>query len=309
MASPATSDGYTETNVSLTFGSGTLGGTLAMPRGGKPFAAALLLAGSGPTDRNGNSLAMGVQPNTLKLLAEGLSPVGIATLRADKRGVAASRSALASEADITVQTYVADARAWAADFKRRTGFACVWLVGHSEGALIAELAAQDSSDICGMVLLSGSGRKLGHVMREQVDATPGNPPEIKKVVSNILESLEAGNIVANVPPVLQPLFRPSVQPYLISELALNPAAILSQMKIPALILQGDNDIQTSVADAQLLAAARRDATLKIFAGVNHVLKIAPLDRAANIAAYADPDLPLAPGIVDAVSAFIQAHRP
>lgn len=299
---PAFAAGYAETNVSLTVPPGTLSGTLAMPA--KPDTAVLLIAGSGPTNRDGNSTIPGVRPNTLKLLAQELAARGIATLRTDKRGIGESAAAMTSEAELTIQTYVGDTKAWAADLKRRAGLRCVWLLGHSEGSLIAELAAENNPGICGLVLVAGGGRTLGAIIRAQVEANPANPPNIRKQVSDILASLEAGHAVADVPPLLQSLFRPSLQPYLISELTLDPAAILARQKIPVLILQGDNDLQVSVADSRLLAAARPDATLVILPGVNHMLKSAPADRAGNFATYADPALPLAPGIVDGVAAFI-----
>ena len=76
---------------------------------------------------------------------------------------------------------------------------------------------------------------------------------------------------------------------------------------PVFIGQGTTDIQVGVIDAQALAAADPDATLKLWDGVNHVLKTAPADRAGNLATYADPDLPLAPGVTQDVAAFIRTN--
>ena len=300
---------FSETSITLAVPPGALAGTLALPSTGAPTAAVLLIAGSGPTNRDGNSTIPGVQPNTLKLLAQELAARGFATLRTDKRGIGESAAAMTSEADLTIQTYSGDNRAWATDLRHKAGVPCVWLLGHSEGALIAELAAKDNPDICGLILIAGAGRSMGTIIRAQVEGNPANPPEIRKQVFDILASLEAGHTVVDVPPMLQSLFRPSVQPYLMSELALDPAAILSRLRIPVQILQGDNDLQVSIADAQALAAARPDAKLAILAGVNHVLKIAPPDRAANFATYADPALPVAPGIVDLIASFMGLHRP
>jgi fermentation-respiration switch protein FrsA (DUF1100 family) len=103
------------------------------------------------------------------------------------------------------------------------------------------------------------------------------------------------------------LFRPTVQPYLMSWLPLDPAVILAGLKPPVLIMQGENDIQVSVQDARTLARARPDAELAILPGVNHVLKVAPAERAANIATYLDPRLPLAPGVGEAVADFINKN--
>ncbi|VDC51506.1 hypothetical protein BREV_BREV_02774 [Brevundimonas mediterranea] len=254
---------------------------------------------------------MGVSASTYRLLADGLAAQGIATLRIDKRGVGQSAAAGGDEFDLRFDAYVADARAWAAEAAGRAGKPCAWLIGHSEGALIALKAVEggddpESSKVCGLILLSGAGRPAGAVIREQLAALP---EPMKAQAFSALTELEAGRTVADTPPALAALFRPSVQPYLISWLPLDPAALIAAYAGPVFIGQGTTDIQVGVADAQALAAADPQATLKLWDGVNHVLKTAPADRAANIAAYSTPDLPLAPGVVEDVAAFIQARTP
>lgn len=280
-----------------------LHGTLLAPS--ETRAAALIIAGSGPTDRDGNS-PLGVSASSYRLLAEGLAAHGVATVRTDKRGVGESAPALTSEAELAFTDFADDARAWAAETARLTGQPCAWLVGHSEGALVALTAAsRDDETICGLVLLSGAGRPIGAVLREQLAPTP--EPFLGQALA-ILAELEAGRPVADVPPQLAGLFRPSVQPYMISWLPLDPAAMVAAYDGPVMIGHGTTDIQVGVADAQALAAARPDATLKIWDGVNHLLKIAPADRAANAATYGNPDLPLAPGVVEDVAGFILQPR-
>jgi len=243
-----------------------------------------------------------------KRLAKDIGPRGITTLRIDKRGVGESSSALAREEDVRFGTYIADARAWASELKRRSGLKCVWLLGHSEGALVAELAAENNPDICGLILVAGAGRKAGDVIRAQLDANPNNPASLKAAANKALEQLELGHPVPDVPPELRALFRPSVQPYLISWLPLDPAAILAKIDLPVLILQGDNDLQIAVEDAKRLAAAKPDAKLVIVPGINHVLKAAPSDLAGNIATYGDPTLPVAPAVVQNIADFVLANR-
>ena len=283
-----------------------LHGTLLTPPGAS--AVAVILPGSGPTDRDGNS-PMGVAAGTYRLLAEGLADQGIATLRIDKRGIAASAAAGPAEADLRFDAYAADARAWAAEAAARAGKPCAWLIGHSEGALVALKAVAggddpESSKVCGLILLAGAGRPAGVVLREQLTALPD---PLKTQAYDALTELEAGRTVAEPPAALAALFRPSVQPYLISWLPLDPAMLLAAYDGPVFIGQGTTDIQVGVIDAQALAAADPDATLKLWDGVNHVLKTAPADRAANLATYADPALPLAPGVVEDVADFIKAH--
>ena len=291
--------GPVSTEIDLPVEPAPLHGTLLTPENAS--AVGVILPGSGPTDRDGNS-PMGVSASTYRLLAEGLAAQGIATVRIDKRGIGASAAAGPAEADLRFDAYVADARAWAAEAARRADKPCAWLIGHSEGALIALKAVEDGDDkICGLVLLSGAGRPAGVVIREQLTALP---EPMKAQAFSALTELEAGRTVADTPPALAALFRPSVQPYLISWLPLDPAALIAAYDGPVFIGQGTTDLQVGVADAQALAAADPRATLKLWDGVNHVLKTAPADRAANIAAYSNPDLPLAPGVVEDVAAFI-----
>jgi pimeloyl-ACP methyl ester carboxylesterase len=282
-----------------------LHGTLLTPEG-RTRAVAVILPGSGPTDRDGNSPG-GLVASTYRLLAEGLAEQGIATVRIDKRGVAGSAAAAVAEQDLTFQTYIDDARAWAAEAARVTGRPCVWLIGHSEGSQIALAAAQDGNEsVCGLVLLAGAGRPAGVILREQFQA--GLPPALLAPAFAALDELEAGRTVTDAPAELAGLFRPSVQPYLISWIGLDPVDLIEDYAGPVMIGHGSTDIQVGMVDARALSAARPTARLAVWDGVNHVLKLAPADRAANIAVYSDPNLPLAPGVVDDVAAFILEPR-
>jgi uncharacterized protein len=291
-----------EREVTVDGGAAPLYGSLLMPSVARPGPAVLLIAGSGPTDRDGNSTFPGVKPANLKLIAEGLAAGGVASLRYDKRAIGKSAPAAVHEADLRFTTAVDDAVLFARLLKAQPGVTCVILLGHSEGALVAALAAQ-KMETCGVIEVAGIGRPLGVVLREQLVHTL--PPPLLAQADAGLAELEHGRQIANIPG-LEALFRPSVQPYLISQLTLDPAKTLAAVKAPVLILQGDNDVQVSVQDARLLAAARPDAKLSILPGVNHVLKTAPSDRPGNLATYADPGLPLAPGVTPAILAFVKA---
>jgi pimeloyl-ACP methyl ester carboxylesterase len=297
--------GPVSTEIALPAQPAPLHGTLLTPET-PASAVAVILPGSGPTDRDGNQVPA-IRASTYRLLAEGLADQGVATVRIDKRGIGKSAAAGFDESKLRFDDYAADARAWAAEAARLTGRPCAWLIGHSEGALVALQAVRGDDDkICGLVLLSGAGRPAGVVLREQLTALP---EPMKTHAFAALTELEAGRTVADAPPALAALFRPSVQPYLISWLPLDPAALLAAYDGPVFIGQGTTDLQIGVVDAQALAAADPEATLKLWDGVNHVLKVAPSDRAANLAAYADPDQPLAAGVVSDVAGFIQAHSP
>ena len=289
------------TPVELASTPAPLHGTLLTPEG-QTRAAAVILPGSGPTDRDGNSAQFGIRAGTYRLLAEGLAERGVATIRIDKRGIGDSAVAGGAEADLRFSAYADDARAWAAEAAAKTGRPCAWLIGHSEGALVALAAVANGDDkVCGLVLLSGAGRPAGAVLREQLATLP---EPLKTRAYDAVAELEAGRTVADPPAELAALFRPSVQPYLISWLALDPAQLAAAYDGPIFIGQGTTDLQVSMADAEAIKAAQPRAELVVWDGVNHVLKTAPTERAANIATYMDPALPLAPGVVEAVANFV-----
>lgn len=280
-----------------------LRGTMLLPAPGAPMV--LIIPGSGPTDRNGNN-PMGVRASTYRLLAQGLAQRGISSVRIDKRGMFGSRAAVADGNAVTIDDYVSDTESWIATIRKQTGVSCVWVLGHSEGGLVALATAQKATDICGLVLISTAGRPLGEVLREQLRANPANAPILDQAMAAI-DSLEAGKRVdaSQMNPVLLPLFGPQVQGFLISVFSYDPAKLISTVGKPVLIMQGERDMQVSVADAQRLKQAAPSAKLVLLADTNHVLKtVTTDDRQANAATYANPNLPLAPGVVDAVASFI-----
>jgi len=243
--------------ITLDTGTGELFGSLLLPKSDNPVPVVLLISGSGPTDRDGNNTDGG-RNDSLKRLAWVLAKHNIASVRYDKRGVAASLAATPDERNLSIEAYVADAEAWGRKLKSDPRFGQLILLGHSEGALIASLAAP-SVDAAGVISLSGSARPVDEVIRQQLSNRL--PPPLMLRSNELLDSLKAGKTDQNVPPQLQVIFRPSVQPYLISLFRQDPAAAFAKLKMPALIIQGSNDIQVGVNDARLLKAAKTDAEL------------------------------------------------
>ena len=268
----------------------------------------LIIPGSGPTDRDGNN-PLGVKAATYRLLAKGLAERGVGTVRIDKRGMFASSAAVADANAVTIDDYVADVGAWIDVIRKETGVSCVWLLGHSEGGLVALAAARKLADICGLVLVSTAGRPLGEVLRTQLRANPANAPILAQAMAAI-GSLKAGKRVdvAGMHPALMPLFAPQVQGFLINVFSYDPAKLVAAVSKPMLILQGRRDMQVGVADAERLKEASPKAELALLPDTNHVLKtVASDDPRANAATYADPALPLAPGVVETVASFISAQ--
>ncbi|MES2046001.1 MAG: alpha/beta fold hydrolase [Pseudomonadota bacterium] len=283
---------------------GALAGTLLDPDARAPLV--LIIPGSGPTDRDGNN-PMGVAGGPYRQLAEALAVQGVASVRVDKRGMFGSKAALADANNATTAGYADDVHAWIATIRQRTGRKCVWVLGHSEGALVALQAAQAPAGMCGVILLSGGGRPIGAVLRDQLRANPANAPILDAALAAV-DALEAGHRVpeATLPAPIQPLFADRLQSYWIDLLSHDPAKLIAAVKLPVLIVQGERDLQVSVKDAQLLKAAQPSATLLLVPGVNHVLRqVASDDRAANMATYRDATLAIDPAVPAAVAGFVK----
>lgn len=283
---------------------GTLEGELAQ---GEP--AILIIPGSGPTDRHGNN-PLGVNAQSYRLLAEALAERGIASVRIDKRGMFESAGAIADPNMVTVADYVADTEAWADAIEARIDADCTWLLGHSEGTLVAMAAAATTPErYCGLLLVAPVGRPLGATIREQLLRNPANAPIMPQVAA-ILAALENGErYEGEMHPGLVPLFGPQVQDFVISLLSYNPSELLQGHDLPVLVIGGREDLQTPDADALALALARPDARILLVEGMTHTLKqIAPGDAAANQASYTDPDLPIAPAVPDAIALFVTEKR-
>ncbi|WP_163574988.1 alpha/beta hydrolase [Halomonas faecis] len=290
----------TESAVRLETATGTLYGSLLLPSSTGPHPLVLLHAGSGPTDRNGNSALVPGTNNSLKLLAEALAARGIASVRYDKRGVAASAAAAPSESDLRFDTYVDDAAAWVRQLRMDPRFGTITLLGHSEGALIGMLAAKQARADA-FISVAAPARRASDILREQLRLQLS--AELWQDSERILSELEQGRTTGNVPPALASLFRSSVQPYLISWFRYVPTEEIQRAPGLALIVHGTTDVQVSPSEAEALKQARPDAELLIVEGMNHVLKMVPLNPARQDASYSDPSLPVAPLLVERVVGF------
>lgn len=287
-----------ETAITLETATGQIKGTLLLPTSAKKMPVVLIIAGSGPTDRNGNNAMM--PNNSLKMLAEGLLEKGIASVRFDKRGIGESASAVVQESDLRFETYIKDVEDWINLLKTDKRFSEIIILGHSEGSLIGMVAAQ-KKDVSKFISIAGIGVPAAEILREQLKA---QPPMVLEQCLPIIEKLEKGETVANVPQMLYSLFRPSVQPYMISWFKYNPQIEITKLNKPILIIQGTTDIQVSVLDAERLASAAKNSQKQIIEGMNHILKTAPLDRQQNAQTYTNPTLPLNAGLIEAIVNFL-----
>lgn len=266
-----------------------------------PHTAAILIAGSGPTDKDGNSLTLTGKNNSLKMLAEELKAKDIAVIRYDKRGVGDNGALAKNESELRFDDYAEDAAAWIRFAKEDERFSDIAVIGHSEGALVG-LVAANQEGVDSYVSLTGVGRTADDLLREQLSTLPATQRE---EADAILGQLAQGETVDDVSPELQQIFRPSVQPYLQSWMAYDPIAQVEKLDAQALFVGGTRDLQVPARDAELLHEAKSGSELLIVDGMNHVLKPVPDDQQANMAAYADPELPLADGLVDRIAEFLK----
>lgn len=286
---------------------GRLYGTLTVPARGAETAV-LLIAGSGPTDRDGNN-RLGIRSDCYRLLAEELTAAGYAVLRYDKRAIGSSvLDDPTLVAELTLDQYIDDATALA-DYLAGEGFRRVVLAGHSEGALIASVAAQRSPAVAGIISLCGAGYPMDEVLRLQLagQLVPAHM-ELFVEAEQIIAALKRGERVDMTYHTqgLQALFNSGVQPFIISQMRYDPRQELRKAKVPVLIVGGGNDLQVPADNAEALAAARRDARKCIIPGMAHTLKACAettLEGQLHTA-YGDPALPLAPGLVQAITEFL-----
>ncbi|MGA7538080.1 MAG: alpha/beta fold hydrolase [Steroidobacteraceae bacterium] len=262
---------------------------------------ALIIAGSGPTDRNGNDKSLGLDTDCYKLLARYLARRGVASLRYDKRGAGHDFVLAIPESQLRFQTYVSDAVQWGKKLRYDPRFSTLTVIGHSEGSLIGMLAAR-KIPADGFVSIAGAGERASRLLLTQLK--PKLPGSLFHIAQAIVAQLRVGRTVAQIPQSLDLLFRPSVQPYLISWFRYDPAQEIARLRIPVLIVQGERDLQVSTHNARALYRADAAATLTLIPAMNHVMKDVEPSNSDNIGAYAEPSLPIDATLARSIDGFI-----
>ena len=285
--------------ITLETKTGDIKGSLLIPFFSEKTAVVLIIAGSGPTDRNGNNPMM--TNNSLKMLAKELQKNGIASVRYDKRGIGESKNSGLQEIDLRFEDYVQDVEEWIKLLKEDERFSNIIVLGHSEGSLIGMIASH-KQEAKKFISVAGVGIPAGDIIRKQLK---GQPQFVLDESLKIIEKLENGETVENVSQMLYSLFRPSVQPYIISWFKYDPKKEIAKLDIPILIIQGTTDIQVSVSDADKLALANKKSQKQIIEGMNHILKESQADRQKNIQTYSIPDLPLKKELMEVIVKFIE----
>ena len=272
---------------------------LTKPDNASDYPLTVIIAGSGPTDLNGNQTNM--KNNCLLYLSNALVEHNIATLRFDKRGIAKSAYEGFNEADLNIDIFANDVTALINYFKEK-GYNKVFIIGHSEGSLIGLISAQ-KTPVSGFISLCGAGNSADVILRKQLK--PKLPPAFYTRVESIIDSLKNGQTVKNTPPQLNALFRPSVQPYLISWFKYDPAKLIAGLTCPILIIQGNKDLQVDQDEASILNQAAKNSKLVIINQMNHILKTISGDMQENVASYTNPDLPVNKDLIKNIIEFIR----
>lgn len=271
-------------------------GTLLVPNEVEKHSLAIIIAGSGPTNRDGNQNFL--KNNSLKKLAEGLSEQGIATFRYDKRIVKQIRQGNVDE-NILFDDFVSDAKSVLEYFKSKKDYRKLVVIGHSQGSLVGMLAANGLAD--GFISIAGAGQTIDKVLTDQIIKTA---PMFTEDTNRVFKSLREGITVSDFPPALASVFRLDVQPFIMNWMQYDPQEILKELKIPVLIINGNKDIQVSEHEANLLKDANQNAELLIIDKMNHILVPIEGDSLENTKSYNEPQRELSPELITAIVSFI-----
>jgi alpha-beta hydrolase superfamily lysophospholipase len=281
---------------------GNLDAFLTTPADAEKPPVALLIAGSGSTDHDGNGPQ--AKPATLKKLAEQLAAQKIATLRYDKRGAGGWKPEFGKPEDFRFKDYVDDAVSLVNYLRTSGKFSRVVVIGHSEGGLVAILAARQVQ-VDRLVLLVTAARRQGDLLKAQLKKRQ-IPPDILDPILKAIDSIMAGQIVD--PPPRGFDAAPSMQPSLASAFVIDPIDPLKSIDKPMLIVGGGRDLQVARVDFAALSAASPLAKTLWLPDMNHVLVDVTAD-ADNLAAYNQPERAIDANLVDAIAAFVQAEKP
>jgi len=292
--------------VHVSVAAGKLGGMLMLPDNFKKGPVALIIQGSGPTDKDGNSAMLGGKNNSLKMVAESLADLGIASLRFDKRGMGMSADAATAEKDLVFDDFISDAMAWLDFLQADKRFKKFIVIGHSQGSLIG-MRLSVAREVDAFVSLAGPSLSIDATLKEQLRSNPMNPDSILEQADDIMAKIKAGETVENIPSYFQSLFRASIQPFMTSWMKYDPLDEINKLDMPVLVVNGSTDLQVTIQDAQRLQISNEQSEILIIKGMNHVLKESSANQAENMATYSNPDLPLHPEFEDGFISFMKKH--
>jgi len=272
-------------------------GTLLLPNDIEKPNLVIIIAGSGPTDRDGNQNFL--KNNALKKLAVGLTDKNIATFRYDKRIVKQIRKGNVDK-NILFNDFITDAISVLDYFKNQRRFNAIYIAGHSQGSLVGLVAAKDRAD--GFISLAGAGQTIDNVILDQITKTA---PMLTQDAEKVFAILRTGKTTNDYPKVLAAIFNKEVQPFISNWMSYNPQTELQKLNIPILIINGTKDLQVTEAEAELLHQAAPQSKLQIIENMNHVLVPIEGGTLENSKSYNESARTLSPEIFEAIVNFIK----
>jgi fermentation-respiration switch protein FrsA (DUF1100 family) len=289
--------------VNLKNGEVSLPGTLSYPDLGKKTPLLIFVHGSGNVDRNGNQGAL-AKANYIKQLADSLNKNDIAFYRFDKR--TSNPSNFKFLKDISFQDFVSDISLVINHFKNDARFKSIHLIGHSQGSLVSMLAIDEN--IKSYISLAGPSSSIDKVITKQIKS---QNEELGKITRKHFDELAATDTILSVNPLLTSIFLPQNQKFFKSWMGFSPTDEIKKVKKPILIIQGEEDTQVDVTDANSLMRACTEANsgfgapaqLVLIKNMNHVLKTIE-SKEQNIQSYTSPDFPLSEKLVESIVTFI-----
>lgn len=257
----------------------------------------IMIQGSGPLDRNGNQAFM--KNDYLKKLALSLAEEGISSFRYDKRILRASELGL-RENDVRFDDFISDARSAITFFKKDSSFNKLIVLGHSQGSLVGMIAAKDSTDA--YISIAGAAQPIDSVITQQI---ANQAPGLKENVKTTFKEMRETGSSSNYNKVLEMIFRPSLQPFMLSWMQYDPRAEIAKLNQPVLIINGDKDLQIDQVAAEQLKEAKPDAQLTFIENMNHVLRKIEGSDLENSKSYNEPSNPIHPELAPIISQFIK----
>lgn len=250
--------------------------------------------GSGNVDRNGNQAGVNIKANYIKQFRDSINQKGIAFFSYDKR--TANPDNIPFMKNTLFTDFVKDAETVIDYFRTDERFSKIVLLGHSQGSLVAMLAADKVNQY---ISLAGPARSIDEVIIEQ---TEKNSPMALDTVKAYFKELKTTGTLKYLNPMLQTVFGRRNLPFLVSWMKYNPTDQIKKMTVPVLIINGTKDLQVPVIEAEALHKAKPDSSLVIIENMNHVLKIIEKDE-DNMKSYFLPDFPLSSKLIDEISVF------
>lgn len=295
-----------ESELAIPIAGGSLPGTLLRPisiAGTPPLA--LLLAGAGTTDRDGNNYNVPGRSDCLAMLAKGLAAKGIASYRFDKRG-SGEAYALEGNAATSLTTYARDAASALRVLSGMEDFSRIVVAGMNEGAWVGAASINEISRegifVDGIVAIDASGVPPIEELRASFSDLD---EKTRREAEDIVEAILAKRSFTEPSAPLADFFAPSRRSWLESWLAFDPAAEFAKVRAPVLLIRGSEDLQVPREAFERLLAARPNSAARLIPSMNYALKQVSSEE-ENYEAFTDPKYPVSRALIDLVASFAKA---